>query len=124
MMTDAHERSAAHTLPLDGFRVVDMSWMWAGPYCALQLAHLGAEVIRIESHHRPCMNRRVPPYAADEPGLNRAGSFNQWNQGKRSVALDMKQPEAVTIARDLIAVSDVFIENYATGVVDRLGMGY
>lgn len=111
-------------LPLDGIRVVDMSWMWAGPYCSLQLAHLGAEVIRIESHHRPCMNRRVPPYAGDEPGLNRAGSFNQWNQGKRSIALDLKQPRAVRLARELVAVSDVFVENYAASVVDRLGLGY
>jgi benzylsuccinate CoA-transferase BbsF subunit len=111
-------------LPLEGIRVVDMSWMWAGPYCSLQLAHLGAEVIRIESHHRPCMNRRVPPYPDDVPGLNRGGSFNQWNQGKRSVALDLKRPEAVQIARDLVAVADVFVENYAAGVVDRLGLGY
>lgn len=110
--------------PLEGIRVVDMSWMWAGPYCALQLAQLGAEVIRIESHQRPCMNRRVPPYANDEPGLNRGGSFNQWNQAKKSVLLDMKRPEAVSLARDLLAISDVFIENYAVGVVDRLGLGY
>ncbi len=110
--------------PFDGVRVIDMSWMWAGPYCALQLAELGAEVIRIESNQRPCMNRRVPPYANNEPGLNRGGSFNQWNQAKKSVLLDMKQPEAVDLARDLAAVSDVFIENYAVGVVDRLGLGY
>lgn len=112
------------TLPLEGIRVIDMSWMWAGPYCSLQLAELGAEVIRIESHQRPCMNRRVPPYAEDEAGLNRAGSFNQWNQAKRSVLLDMKQPGALEIARELIAASDVFIENYAVGVVDRLGLGW
>jgi crotonobetainyl-CoA:carnitine CoA-transferase CaiB-like acyl-CoA transferase len=116
------QHSAAQ--PLDGIRVVDMSWMWAGPYCSLQLAHLGAEVIRIESHHRPCMNRRVPPYPDDEPGLNRGGSFNQWNQGKLSIALDLKRPEAVRLARELVAVSDVFVENYAAGVVDRLGLGY
>lgn len=67
--------------PLEGVRVIDMSWMWAGPYCSLQLAQLGAEVIRIESHQRPCMNRRVPPYIG-EPGLNRGGSFNQWNPGQ------------------------------------------
>ncbi|MHB8576718.1 MAG: CaiB/BaiF CoA transferase family protein [Dehalococcoidia bacterium] len=110
--------------PLAGIRVIDFSWMWAGPYCTLQLAHLGAEVIRIETHHRPCMNRRVPPYADDEPGLNRAGSFNQWNQGKGSLLLDLKNPKAVVIARELIATADVFVENYAAGVVDRLGLGY
>src|SRR5579885_413610 len=92
--------TADSPLPLTGLRVVDMSWMWAGPYCTLQLAHLGAEVIRIESNLRPCMNRRVPPYAGDEPGLNRGGSFNQWNQGKGSVLLDLKKPEAVHLARE------------------------
>jgi crotonobetainyl-CoA:carnitine CoA-transferase CaiB-like acyl-CoA transferase len=115
--------TVAH-LPLEGIRVIDMSWMWAGPYCSLQLAHLGAQVIRIESNQRPCMNRRVPPYPDDEPGLNRGGSFNQWNQGKASVLLDMKKPEAAELARELIAKSDVFVENYAVGVVDRLGLGY
>ncbi len=110
-------------LPLEGVRIVDMSWMWAGPYATLQLAHLGAEVIRIETHQRPCMNRRVPPYAG-EPGLNRGGSFNQWNQGKRSVLLDLKRPEGVELARELAAASDVFVENYSVGVVDRLGLGW
>ncbi len=114
----------SNPLPLEGIRIIDMSWMWAGPYCTLQLAHMGAEVIRIETHHRPCMNRRVPPYANNEPGLNRAGSFNQWNQGKRSLLLDLKKPEAQQIARDLVALSDVFVENYAAGVVDRLGLGW
>jgi len=123
-MTPYALRPTPSPLPLDGLRVIDMSWMWAGPYCTLQLAHLGAEVIRIESHHRPCMNRRVPPYANDEPGLNRGGSFNQWNQGKGSVLLDLKKPEAVQLARELVATADVFVENYAVGVVDRLGLGW
>ena len=109
--------------PLEGIRVIDMSWMWAGPYCSLQLAELGAEVIRIESNQRPCMNRRVSPYIG-EPGLNRGGSFNQWNQAKKSVLLDMKKPEAVQLTRELVAKSDVFVENYAAGVIDRLGLGY
>ena len=116
--------TAGAARPLEGVRVIDMSWMWAGPYCALQLAELGAEVIRIESNQRPCMNRRVPPYANDEPGLNRGGSFNQWNQQKKSVLLDMKTPGAPRLARELIEKSDVFIENYAVGVVQRLGLGY
>ena len=110
--------------PLAGIRVVDMTWMWAGPYCSLQLAHLGAEVIRLESPERPCMNRRVPPYAEEKPGLNRAGSFNEKNQGKRSVVVDLKQPAGVKIAHDLVAISDVLVENYAVGVVDRLGLGW
>jgi crotonobetainyl-CoA:carnitine CoA-transferase CaiB-like acyl-CoA transferase len=111
-------------LPLDGIRVVDITWAWAGPYCSLQLAHLGAEVIRIESHLRPDMNRRVPPYPDNEPGLNRGGSFNQWNQGKLSLAVDLTRDEGAELVRDLIAKSDVVVENYAPGVLARRGLDF
>lgn len=110
--------------PLAGIRVVDMAWMWAGPYCSLQLAELGAEVIRLETPDRPDMNRIVPPYPDNIPGLNRGGSFNQWNQAKKSLALDLKAPEAVELVLDLVEKSDVFVENYAVGIVERLGLGY
>ncbi len=112
-------------LPLDGIRVVDFSWVWAGPFCALQLAHLGAEVIKLESEARPDLGRRLPIYPREmEPGLNRSGYFNQWNQGKKSLRLNLAHPEAVRVARRLIAESDVVIDNFATGVMDRLGLGY
>src|SRR5208282_4517959 len=65
--------------PLHGVRVLDFSWVWAGPYAALQLAHLGADVIRVESSRRPCMYRNTLPMADDIRDLNRAGGFNQWN---------------------------------------------
>src|SRR5262249_21349038 len=111
--------------PLEGIRVVEMTWMWAAPHAGLQLAELGAEVIRIESNNRPCMNRRVPPYPPGmEPGLNRGGSFNEKNQQKKSVLLDIKKPEALQLARELVAKSDVLMENFAVGVIDRIGMGY
>src|SRR5207249_4775537 len=97
----------AMTLPLEGVRVVDITWAWAGPYCSLQLAHLGAEVIRIESHLRPDMNRRVPPYPHDQPGLNWGGSFNQWNQGKLSLSVDFARPEGADLVRALVAKSDI-----------------
>ena len=72
-------------------RVLDFCWVWAGPYCTMQLAHLGAEVIRVESAKRPDINRCIPPFHERKPGLNRGGSFNQWNQGKRSIELDLSQ---------------------------------
>jgi benzylsuccinate CoA-transferase BbsF subunit len=114
----------ARKLPLEGIRVADFTWVWAGPFCTLQLAHLGAEVIRIESATRPCVTRMIPPWADGEFGLNRAGYFNQYNQGKLSLALDLKQPRAVEIAKQLVARSDVVCENFAAGVMDRLGLGY
>jgi benzylsuccinate CoA-transferase BbsF subunit len=110
--------------PLEGYRVADFTWVWAGPTCTMQLAHLGAEVIRMESMRRPCLLRSLPPWPDGQPGLNRSGYFNQYNQGKRSILLDLSKPEAVEIARKLVAVSDVAAENFAGGVIDRLGLGY
>jgi len=110
--------------PLDGIRVADFTWVWAGPFCTLQLAHLGAEVIRVESAARPCVTRMLPPWPDGQPGLNRSGYFNQYNQGKLSLTLDLKQPEAVAVAKDLVARSDIVCENFAAGVMDRMGLGY
>lgn len=111
-------------LPLEGIRVADFTWVWAGPFCTLQLAHLGAEVIRVESAARTCVTRLLPPFADGQPGPNRSGYFNQYNQGKLSLALDLKQPEAIAVARDLAATCDVVCENFAAGVMDRMGLGY
>jgi benzylsuccinate CoA-transferase BbsF subunit len=90
----------------------------------MQLAHMGAEVIRMESMRRPCLIRSLPPWPDGQPGLNRSGYFNQYNQGKRSILLDLSKPEAIEIARKLVAISDVAVENFAGGVAERLGVGY
>jgi benzylsuccinate CoA-transferase BbsF subunit len=111
-------------LPLSGVRIADFTWVWAGPFATLQLAHLGAEVIRIESQNRICVTRRLPPFADGQSGVNRSGYYNQFNQGKLSVSLNFKQPEAIEIAKKLVAVSDVVAENFAAGVMDKLGLGY
>lgn len=110
--------------PLEGVRVADFTWVWAGPFCTLQLAHLGAEVIRVESSTRTCVTRLLPPFAAGTPGVNRSGYFNQYNQGKLSLTLDLKRPEAIEVARDLVAQCDVVCENFAAGVMERMGLGY
>ena len=110
--------------PLEGIRVADFCWAWAGPYGSLQLAHLGADVIRIESAKRLCPSRLIPPWPDNEPGVNRAGYFNQYNQGKRSITLDLKAPEAIAIAKTLIEKSDIVMNNFASGVMDKLGLGY
>src|SRR3972149_2358930 len=110
--------------PLAGVRVADFTWVWAGPFCTMQLAHLGAEVIRVESQRRVCLLRNLPPWLEGKPGINRSGYFNQYNQGKRSITLDLSQPEAKEIAERLVAVSDVAAENFAGGGIDRLGPGY
>ncbi len=111
--------------PLSGVRVLDFTWAWAGPFGTLQLAHLGAEVIRVETETRPlCVSRSIPPFADDVAGYNRAGYFNQYNQGKRSILLNLRHPEALEIAYQLVKHCDVVTENFAAGVSEKLGLGY
>ncbi len=111
--------------PLEGIRVADFSWVWAGPFGAMQLAHLGAEVIKFESPTRSDIGRRLAVFRRDqEPGLNRSGYFNQWNQGKKSVELNLSHPEAADLVKRIVSKCDVVIENFATGVMDRLGIGW
>jgi benzylsuccinate CoA-transferase BbsF subunit len=111
--------------PLEGIRIADFTWVWAGPYCTLQLAHLGADVIRIETAQRPCITRVLPPWPEGRPGgLNRSGYFNQYNQGKRSITLNFKNEAAHEVARRLITCSDVVTNNFAHGVMERMGFGY
>lgn len=112
------------TRPLEGVRVIDFTWAWAGPFATLQLAHLGAEVIRLESTKRQCVTRSIPPFADNQPGPNRAGYFNQYNQGKRSILLDIRSPAAAEIVKRLVKKSDIVAENFAAGVMTRMGFGY
>jgi benzylsuccinate CoA-transferase BbsF subunit len=111
--------------PLEGIRIADFTWVWAGPYCTLQLAHLGADVIKIETRTRPCVTRVLPPWPDGKPGgMNRSGYFNQYSQGKRSITLNFKQLAAHEIARKIIAQSDVVINNFAHGVIEKMGFGF
>jgi crotonobetainyl-CoA:carnitine CoA-transferase CaiB-like acyl-CoA transferase len=97
-------------LPLSGIRVLDFSWVIAGPTATRYLAAMGADVIKIEAPGR------------GDPG--RASELHTvLGQAKRSIVLDLKKPEAIGIAQALAAQSDVLVENFATGVMDRLGLG-
>ena len=115
---------AERALPLAGIRVLDFTWAWAGPFCTMQLAHMGAEVIRIETEKRSCVTRGLPPFADDVAGPNRAGYYNQYNQGKRSITMDLSKPEAIQMALEMARHCDVVTDNFAAGVMDRLGLGY
>jgi crotonobetainyl-CoA:carnitine CoA-transferase CaiB-like acyl-CoA transferase len=97
-------------LPLSGVRVLDFSWVIAGPTTTRYLAAMGAEVIKIEAPGR------------GDPGRS-SELHTVLGQAKRGIVLDLKQSEAVAIARDLAAHADVVVENFATGVMDRLGLG-
>ena len=111
-------------MPLAGVRVLDFTWAWAGPFATLQLAHMGAEVIRVETANRPCITRMIPPFADDVAGPNRAGYFNQYNQGKRSITLNLAEPSGLKVIYDLVRHCDVAVENFAGGVAVKMGLGY
>ncbi len=115
---------AAAKRPLEGVRIADFTWVWAGPFGAMQLAHLGAEVIKFESPTRTDIGRRLAVFPDNEPGINRSGYFNQWNQGKKSVELDLSHPDTPELVKRIVSECDVVIENFATGVMDRLGIGW
>jgi benzylsuccinate CoA-transferase BbsF subunit len=111
--------------PLSGIKVADFTWVWAGPYCTLQLAHLGADVTRIETRTRPCVTRMLPPWPDGKfDSLNKSGYFNQYNQGKKSLSLNFKHPEAKEVAWRLIKEADVVVNNFASGVMEKMGFGY
>jgi crotonobetainyl-CoA:carnitine CoA-transferase CaiB-like acyl-CoA transferase len=112
-------------LPLAGVRVADFTWVWAGPYCTMHLAHLGADVIKIESRGRVDITRRLPLYPKGmKGGVNRSGLFNQWSLGKKSLLLNFDKHEGLALAKELIKKCDIVVDNFATGVMERLGLSY
>ena len=102
-------------LPLEGVRVIEFTHMVMGPTCGMILADLGAEVIKIE------------PPGGDKtrnlPGLG-MGFFRSFNRNKKSAVLDVNTPEGLAAAKELIAQSDVLLENFRPGLMNRLGLGY
>jgi len=108
--SNQEKRTPGGPMPLSGVRVLDFSWVIAGPTTTRYLAAMGAEVIKVEA-----------------PGSGDPGRGSELHtvlgQAKKAIVLDLKKPEALEIARALAAGSDILIENYATGVMDRLGLG-
>lgn len=107
--------------PLDGVRIADFSHVMAGPYATHLLCLLGAEVIKIEA---PGKGDAMRNYGADRRYDGMSPSFIAVNAGKKSIALDLKDPADCDIARRIVARSDVLIENFRPGVMARLGLGY
>ena len=131
-------------LPLEGIRILDMTVVWAGTYCATLLADLGAEVIRLESIKRlPPITRGympfppkeviegLPAFVAAMPGRepgkrpwNRYPLFNAHGRNKLGITVDLTQPSGMDILERLVAVSDAFVENNVTETMDKLGISY
>lgn len=110
---------------LAGIRVVELAVFAAGPVVGKHLGEHGAEVIRIESRKRPDGFRvHYPPFKDDRPGLDRGGTFAIFNNDVLSVTLDLKHPRGLELTKALVARADVVIENFAPGVLNRLGLDY
>lgn len=110
-------------LPLAGVRILDFTWVGAGPLCTKMLADHGAEVIRVESTVRPDQVRSSQPFVEGGSGLNVSGFFADFNSSKLGITLNLKTPAGLTLARRLALVSDVVIDNYTAGTMERLGLG-
>jgi formyl-CoA transferase len=113
--------------PLEGIRVLDLTRVLAGPWCAQNLADLGADVIKVERPKKGDDSRAFgPPWLKDAQGRDTGESayFACANRGKRSLTLDLAHPQGQAIARELAAKCDVLLENFKFGDLERYGLGY
>ena len=104
--------------PLEGIRVLELGNLIAGPFCGMLLGDMGADVIKIERPKAGDISRAMPPMVNGS-----SASFAVLNRNKRSIALDLKQPEARELVLQLAAKADVFLENNRPGALNRLGLG-
>jgi formyl-CoA transferase len=109
--------------PLEGIRVLDLTNVLAGPFCAHQLAHFGAEVIKVEARGRGDLARDLGADAELNARLM-GTSFLAQNAGKKSVTLNLKHAEGKVLLKQLVEGADVLVENFRPGVMDRLGLGW
>ncbi|AWM93695.1 carnitine dehydratase [Pseudomonas sp. 31-12] len=105
--------------PLASLKVLDFSTLLPGPFASLLLADMGAEVLRIESPTRMDLLRVLPPH---DHGVSASHAY--LNRNKRSLALDLKQPEALEVIKQLLVDHDIVLEQFRPGVMERLGLGY
>lgn len=107
-------------LPLEGFKVLDLSRTLAGPYATMMLADMGADVIKVEEPSSGDESRRfTPPKWNDESCYYLAA-----NRNKRGITVNLKSPEGIEIIKELVKDADVLVENFRTGTMEKLGLGY
>ncbi|MGY4647221.1 CaiB/BaiF CoA transferase family protein [Mycobacterium sp. URHB0021] len=111
-------------LPLEGIRVADFSWVGAGPFLTKPLADHGADVVKVESRTRVDPIRSMAPFQGGVKDIERSGYFANRNSSKRSISLNLKDSRGRELALRLITVSDVVVNNFSPGTMDRLGLGY
>ncbi|MCZ6628049.1 MAG: CoA transferase [SAR324 cluster bacterium] len=106
------------SLPLSGIKVIDLSRVLAGPFCAMLLSYLGAEVIKVEDHKGDEI-RAWPPFTKDM-----SASFLAVNVNKKDIVVDLKSGEGRQIVKDLVRGADVLVENFKTGDMEKFGLSY
>ena len=109
---------------LQNLKVADFGWGGVGPITTKILADYGAEVIKIEGRTRPDVERLARPFKDDIPGMNRAGYFNAMGTSKMSFAISLAHPKGVEVAKKLVVWADIVVENFAGGVMERMGLSY
>jgi len=110
--------------PFDGLKVLDLSWVVAGPMVGRVLADFGATVVRVESSKRVDAARVLTPFQGCQCRLERSAVFHNCNAGKLGVTLDLAKAEALSILRDLVCWSDVIVESYSFGTMKKWGLDY
>ena len=105
--------------PLEGRRVLDLTWVLSGPYASMILADLGADVIKLERPPHGDVARTTGPFVANESVY-----FQSINRGKRSIAIDLRQEPGRALFLDLVQHVDIVMENFTPGTMERLGLGY
>jgi crotonobetainyl-CoA:carnitine CoA-transferase CaiB-like acyl-CoA transferase len=109
---------------LSGTRVLDLSWVMAGPMIGRLLADHGATVVKVESNRRRDLARSLAPFAGDVRGPDTSAFYEDCNAGKLGVALDLTTSEGRDVLRDLVAWTDILIESFTPGTLDRWGLGH
>lgn len=119
-MTESNKKIAAGQAPLKGIRVIDLTRVIAGPYCAMVMGDLGAEIIKVEQPKIGDESRAWgPPWVKEMSAY-----FISINRNKKSFTLNLKHPQGVEIFKSLVKKTDVLLENFRPGTMEELGLGY
>ncbi len=113
------ETVSDRTKPLSGYTILDLTWVYSGPYCTSMLLDFGADVIKIEGPKRGDHSRDFPPF---KNGVS--GYYYGINRGKRSIALNLKSEKGKALFLEMVKKADMVVENFVPGVMEKMGLGY
>ncbi len=112
------------SLPLAGITVADFSWVLAGPRSTSWLGSMGARILKVEGPRRPDQYRFIKIFEPEKENIDGSGAFHTLNFSKYDSAIDFNTPRGLELAKQIVMISDVVVENFAYGVMERVGLGY